>query len=359
MRRILLLLCASVALLCSAQGVPYWLETTHDFGTFRDDLKEVTCVMKVVNKGDAPLIISRVQVTCGCTVAEYTPDVMQPGDTGSVTITYSTRDIPGKFVKNVYVYTNGKPKKSELTVMGSVIGSPATMAKRFPVAVGPLRLDSSNMPFGEVIKGESRSAYFSGYNTSSDTMLMKAETPSRCTSAHIIPDTIPPGEIFIVSVYHTTGGAPQYGLNTDSLKVMATPLGGGETAERTLYVMANVKEDFSKLTDKQRRNAPVVDVSTDKVDFETVAPNDPVERTFTITNHGQDPLRIRRLFIPEGEHLTAKIDNEVVKKGKTATVTVTLDSPAAHDSVVNTQLTVITNDPYTPITEVRVVGIVK
>ena len=46
-------------------------------------------------------------------------------------------------------------------------------------------------------------------------------------------------------------------------------------------------------------------------------------------------------------------------KATTGTVTVTLHAPQRHDSVVNTNLTIITNDPHSPQTVVRIVGIVK
>ena len=348
-----------VTVLAMAQGVPTWLETTHDFGTFRDELQTVTTVMKVVNTGDSALVITRVQSNCGCTVAEYTTDVMQPGDTGCVTVTYSARNIPGPFEKKVFVYTNGKPRKSTLTVKGNVIGSPASVAERYPFGFGPVRLNSASMPLGEILKGSSRSAYISGYNTSSDTMLVSAKIDSKYISCNVLPDTVAPGGLFIVSVYCSTAGAPHWGFNTDSVMLQAHPIHAKEPLHKGKFdVMLQVKEDFSRLTEKQRRNAPVVEVSTDKVDFDRLAPNDPVERTFTITNRGKDVLRLRRLFVPAGEGITATADRYELKKGQSATVTVTLDAPARHDSVVNSRLTIISNDPYTPQTMVRVVGIV-
>ena len=342
-----------------AQSVPSWSETTHDFGKFRDTQKTVSTKMTVRNTGDSALVITRVQTNCGCTVAEYTRRAIEPGDTGSVTITYSTRDIPGPFQKKVYVYTNGKPRKSTLTVKGQVIGSPETVADQYPYGFGPIRLNSENLPLGELYRGDSRTAYISGYNTAGDTMLVRAASTSGYLSCHVLPDTIEPGGIFIVSVYCSSAGAPLWGFNTQPVKLQAQPLKGGSVSEGEFGVMLQVKENFSKMSEKQRRNAPVIAVSTGKVDFETCAPNDPVQRTFTITNRGKDKLLIRRLFVPDGEGITAVADKDVLKKGQTATVTITLDAPARHDSVVNTRLTIIANDPYTPQTQVRVVGIVK
>lgn len=356
---VLTLAMALAACVAMAQSVPSWLEHTHDFGKLRDTLKTVTTAMRVVNTGDSALVITRVQTNCGCTVAEYTDHAIMPGDTGSVTVTYSTRDIPGPFEKKVFVYTNGKPRKSTLTVKGSVIGSPATVAERYPFGFGPIRLNSASLPLGEVYKGDARNAYISGYNTSSDTMRVSAHIQSKFISCNVLPEIVEPGGIFIVSVYCSSAGAPSWGLNTATVDMRAHSLHGTEQCEGKFDVMLQVKENFSRLTEKQRRNAPVIAVSADKVDFEVCAPNAPVTRTFTVTNRGKSPLRLRRLFVPEGEGITAVTDKEVLKKGQSATVSVTLDTPVRHDSVVNTLLTIISNDPYTPQTAIRLVGIVK
>ncbi|RZK79718.1 MAG: DUF1573 domain-containing protein, partial [Pedobacter sp.] len=44
---------------------------THDFGMLTGN-KPVSYDFKFVNVGDEPLIISKVEASCGCTVPEYT-----------------------------------------------------------------------------------------------------------------------------------------------------------------------------------------------------------------------------------------------------------------------------------------------
>ena len=342
-----------------AQGVPSWERTTHDFGKVRDDQKTLTTQIKVVNTGDSALAITRVQSNCGCTVADYTHALMQPGDTGCVTIRYSTRNIPGAFEKKVWVYTNGNPRKSTLIVKGSVIGSPESVADHYPYGFGPIRLNSVNLPLGEVLKGSARSAYISGYNSGDHTWHLRASTRSPFLSCNVMPNTVAPGDLFIASVYCSAAKAPLWGFNADSVMLEAYNPVTHTTLRGSFNVMLQVKEDFSKLSVKQLRQAPVIEVSTDKVDFQVVAPNEPVQRSFTITNRGKDKLLLRRLYVPDGEGISAETNACTLKKGQSATVTVTLNAPHRHDSVVNTRLTIISNDPYTPQAEVRLVGIVK
>ena len=358
-RHITLCVALVMALSAMGQGVPTWERTTHDFGKVRDEEKTLTTHIKVVNTGDSALMITRVQSNCGCTVADYTHELMQPGDTGMVTIRYSTRNIPGAFEKKVWVYTNGNPRKSTLTVKGSVIGSPETVADHYPYGFGPIRLNSVNLPLGEVLKGSARSAYISGYNSGEHTWHLRADTHSPYLSCNVMPDSVAPGDIFIASVYCNAGKAPLWGFNTDSVMLEAYNPTTGTTLHGSFQVMLQVREDFSKLSEKQLRQAPAIEVSTDKIDFQVAAPNEPVQRTFTITNRGKDKLHVRRLFVPEGEGISAACNVGTLKKGQTGTVTVTLNAPQRHDSVVNTNLTIITNDPHSPQTVVRIVGIVK
>jgi hypothetical protein len=92
---------------CMGEGVASWLETTHDFGTFEEKVKNVTCQIRFVNTGDSALVITNVRPTCGCTASEYPHDPIAVGDTASITLTYSAIGRPGQFSKDVFVYTNG------------------------------------------------------------------------------------------------------------------------------------------------------------------------------------------------------------------------------------------------------------
>lgn len=344
------------------QGEARWLETAHDFGTRLDTTRQLTCQMRMVNAGDSSMVITRVQSTCGCTVASYTRGVVQPGDTATVTLTYTSTKIPGPFEKDVFVYTSGHPRRTRLTVRGKILGTPATLADKYPVAVGPVRLNGANLPFGEIKRPESRSAYLSGYNTAQDTMLVTlADLPAH-VSARAVPDTVEPGGVFIVSVNYSTQQAPRWGFNIDTLTLTARPLHPAQeqvTALGRIYVMAQVRENFARLNRNQLRQAPQVEIWTDKVDFGQVQGNAPVQRTFTIKNVGHDPLLIRRLFVPLDEGITVSADRQEVRRGKTATVTVTLHPAERTDRVVNTRLSVMVNDPSTPETLVRLVGVVQ
>ncbi len=70
---------------------------------------------EIRNEGDAPLEITRVKPTCGCTVAEY-DEVIEPGAVGSLRAKLDTSEFRGPIAKSIRVFTNdaGNP---ELTLV--------------------------------------------------------------------------------------------------------------------------------------------------------------------------------------------------------------------------------------------------
>lgn len=81
-----------------------WEKTEHDFGSIKKDVP-VHHKFTFTNKGDAPLVISSVQASCGCTVTDYSTDPIAPGKSGYVKATFNAAQI-GVFSKTVTVNAN-------------------------------------------------------------------------------------------------------------------------------------------------------------------------------------------------------------------------------------------------------------
>ena len=95
-------------------------QVSHDFGKFSEDKKNVTYEFKFKNTGNAPLVISRVTASCGCTTPEWTKAPVAPGKTGYVKATYNPVGRPGAFNKSITVFTNTPEKNVRLTIKGIV-----------------------------------------------------------------------------------------------------------------------------------------------------------------------------------------------------------------------------------------------
>lgn len=79
---------------------------SHDFGTINPGDK-VEHVFAFTNTGNEPLIISNVQVTCGCTTPKGWPrDPIMPGGKGEITIAFNSAGKSGRQDKVVTVISN-------------------------------------------------------------------------------------------------------------------------------------------------------------------------------------------------------------------------------------------------------------
>lgn len=92
----------------------------HDFGVIKEANGKVTHTFTVKNTGTAPLVITRVVATCGCTTPKYDVEPIAPGKEGKVVVTYNPAGRPGQFVKTIAVYSNGFDGAFTLRIKGVV-----------------------------------------------------------------------------------------------------------------------------------------------------------------------------------------------------------------------------------------------
>lgn len=83
-----------------------WDKSTHDFGNIvQGDVVEHT--FKFTNTGNEPLIITNVQVSCGCTTPKGWPrDPVMPGGTGELTVAFNSTGKMGAQTKPVTIISN-------------------------------------------------------------------------------------------------------------------------------------------------------------------------------------------------------------------------------------------------------------
>lgn len=335
-----------------AQSAVKWLETTHNFGAFSENDGKVSCTFRFVNQGQSLLIIQSARATCGCTTPDYSKAPVAPGDTGIVTVSYNPTGRPGRFDKKVYVDLNTEPARHTLTIIGSVVGTPATIGQRYPAEAGPLRLRTASLPFGEVYTGHGKTFFLDIYNTTTSPLVPRWEKLPPYITYTAARDTVYPGENLAFTFTLTADKAPMLGLITDS--IMLAP--GASYDPIPIPVMVVVKEDFSKLTGGQRLAAPEIAVSDPTLDFDRISRSaDAVTRSFTVTNRGTDPLILRRVYTAD-PGITVSTSSTKIKKGKSAIATVTVDLARLTADVLNARINIIANDPMNPVTVVRAVG---
>lgn len=77
-------------------------------------------VFVFTNTGNAPIVITNVRTSCGCTVPTYSKSPILPGKKGEIKVKYDTSRM-GPFSKTITVSSNALHTKRVLHIKGTVI----------------------------------------------------------------------------------------------------------------------------------------------------------------------------------------------------------------------------------------------
>jgi len=92
---------------------------TIDYGTIEKGSDGVR-VFEFTNTGDAPLIITDVKSTCGCTIPKKPDGPIMPGETGKIEVKYDTNRV-NPIRKTITVTSNAETPTVALKIKGEVI----------------------------------------------------------------------------------------------------------------------------------------------------------------------------------------------------------------------------------------------
>ncbi len=95
-------------------------KTEHDFGNLMLG-ENVTYSFKFENKGNADLIISSVEASCGCTVAKYNKEPIKPGKADFISVSFDSNSRKGMQNKLVSIMSNTQPSKTNLRIKANVM----------------------------------------------------------------------------------------------------------------------------------------------------------------------------------------------------------------------------------------------
>ncbi len=95
-------------------------EKEFDFGNVEEgDTVEHT--FKFTNNGEAPLIITNAQASCGCTVPSYPKnEPIAPGDSAEMVVKFNTRGKPNQQMKQVRITANTESGKEAIRIKAFV-----------------------------------------------------------------------------------------------------------------------------------------------------------------------------------------------------------------------------------------------
>ncbi|MFT4669758.1 MAG: hypothetical protein ACI9M9_001310 [Flavobacteriaceae bacterium] len=118
---VLLALIVLVSVAANAQAKISFKSETVDFGEIAKGSDGIR-VFEFTNTGNAPLIISEVKSSCGCTVPKKPDGPIAPGASSTIQVKYDTNRV-GPIRKTVTVYSNAEASIKALKIKGEVLAA--------------------------------------------------------------------------------------------------------------------------------------------------------------------------------------------------------------------------------------------
>lgn len=318
-------------------------KTVHDFGDVLVSDGPLTCTFTVKNISDKPQAIYEVVTSCGCTDVKWTRTPLKPGDSGTISVTYSNDSGPLPFDKTLTVYISGTRKPVILRIRGVVHDKKVSLNDLYgKFRIGPLGFKEADFKIGNMEMGESCSTVAKVANLSDRPVNVTVDARSPQLKVNITPNPIPPGSVAEISL-KVNSDTTLWGRNTYNATLRVQP--GGATG--TISAWAFTKDNFSGLTPAGIRNAPVPTVTDPSSSFGPVSRGTRVNAAFQIANTGNTPLIIRKTDV-DMANVTVSSPTSVAPSAS-ASINVNIDTkdlaPGSHMAII----TITTNSPTRPI----------
>ena len=267
-------------------------EKVFDFGEIKEDGGKVTHSFNFKNTGDQPLIIHNVRASCGCTSPEWTRQPVQSGKTGFVKATFDPRNRPGNFNKSIMVYTNGQESTIVLRITGKVLPREKTIEDIYPREMGALRLKSSHLSFTRIDPQAVKTEELELINTSDEAVKIEFESVPRHITLKMEPETVKAGQKGKIIATYDASAKNDWGFVVDQVYLK---MNGELNRQNRLSISATIEEDYSKWSEEQMANAPVIEIDNRVFDFGEIKQGEKVSHDFVVTNKGKSNLILRKV----------------------------------------------------------------
>jgi len=312
----------------------------HDFGKFKEADGKVTHKFEFINTGGSDLVVQNVSASCGCTAPSWTREPIPPGGKGFVAATYNPAGRPGAFRKYVTVISNSNPGSVRLTIAGEVEPKPRTLEDDYRYAMGPMRLKSNHLAFGNLKNTQTSEKRLEVINNSDGPVEVAFERVPKHITIKAEPAVLKPKEKGHLVASYNTPMRNDWGFVIDR---MGLNINGKSERNYSLVISANIEEDFAGLTAEQLANAPVLNVDDPEFKFGKINQGEKVEHTYMLTNSGKSDLHIRKVKASCG-CTAVQPEKRVITPGESVSIKTVFNS-AGKVGNQNKTVTIITNDP--------------
>ncbi|MDO8632039.1 MAG: DUF1573 domain-containing protein, partial [Phycisphaerales bacterium] len=295
-------------------------EEAHDFGPTWVG-PPLAHSFKITNGGDAPLEISRVKPSCGCTIAGNYPKTIAPGETGEFPFSLASNKLRGHFEKSITISSNDPVTPDlRLRLKGEV--------KRYVEVTPP----SAN--FARITSQEPQERIVNLTNNTDNPLKLTLEQPADSKfKAELVEKT--PGKQFDLRISAVPPFEPGNLRSTITLKTNI-PEQNEVTVDVNGIVPARLEVQPSVVIVNQPRGEDTTGVS----------------RVVRFTNYGKNPVKVLEATVDDPA-VTVNVSER--KAGESYTVQVQM--PAGYQPpATGKSITLKTDDTEQPIITVPIQG---
>lgn len=347
--------------------------TTYDYGKIKEEDGNAIHTFFFSNEGTDTLILSNVKPGCGCTTADWSKGPVLPGQKGFIKTEYNPKNRAGIFTKAITVTSNATEPIKVLIIKGEVIGRIKDYKDTFSVVSGNLRLTSNHIAFMKIYNNEIRTDTLEILNDWTKPMTLQVRAQLPFATCIIKPEKLNPKEKGMIIFTYDASKRKEWDLTYDYLSIVTND---SIEPSKTLTISANIMEDFSGLTEKQKMKSPKIVFTNETYDFGTIKQGDTAKYSFEFKNTGKSDLILHRVKSSCGCTATDVLNNSPIKKKKKNKYPSDIDlkfiysanSGGSVEVVFNSTgkkgdqhktITVVTNDPVNPVITLNINGKVE
>ena len=339
-----ILLWTAFCLTGMAQAKATFDKEVHDLGVVLWK-HPATATFTIKNEGDKPLVISNVTTSCGCTDAEWTKTPIAPGATGKITSTFDAKAL-GRFQKSVGVYCNASARPIYLTLRGEVSADPKNYTLTHPYEIGPIRLNKDAIEFDDANKGDKPVMELLVANTTNDVYTPVLMHLPPYLEAVAVPERIGKKGTGKIKITLDTDKLPKFGLTTATVYLSRYP-GDKVGDDNAIPVSAILLPDFSNISQQQRLNPPVIELSSTELTLLPLGEKEKKSQTVIVKNVGKSNLEITDLQVFNSA-LGVQLKKRVLKPGASTKMKITAYGKYLKKVKGTPRVLMITNDPNCP-----------
>ncbi|MCU4165960.1 DUF1573 domain-containing protein [Carboxylicivirga caseinilyticus] len=356
MKRIFLILAVALAGVTSsmaqhAKANLSFSETIHDFGDIQESDGKVEYVFKFNNNGGQPMVLHNVKASCGCTTPEWTKTPIPPGGHGEVKAIFDPRNRPGNFNKTITVQSNAENGTVVLRITGNVIPREKTVEDIYPRNMDVIRLESSHLAFTKMTPDQKKTEQLKIISTSDQPLKISFANVPKHVTIKAVPEVLQPKQAGVITATYDAAAKSDWGFVTDNVFINFNDT---KDYKNRLTLSASIEEDFDSWTPEKLAKAPIVNFEEKTWNFGDINQGDKVTHKFVVKNDGKSELIIRKVKASCG--CTAiKPEKTVLAPGEETTIMAEFNS-TGKSGRQNKSVTVVTNDPKTTTTLLRISG---